>query len=480
RFRWLSETRTSVGAASASHRRSHMAALSTPGWLLALSALAASTPPEQGQRWAVIAVGSKGFWNYRHQADGCHAYKLMLQSGIPASNIILMMQDDVANSKSNPFLGALYNRPGFDTANVYAGCKADYKGDVVTAQLFLDVITGNESAVNGAKVLKSGPGDRVFLNFIDHGGPGIVAFPNGPPLHKIQLAAALKAMKDASMFRELVFYMEACESGSMFEGDVLPDGSSMYAVTAANAKESSWGYYCMPDDHVMGVDMHTCLGDLFSISWMEDSDRGAFAAETVAEQVKLVTRRTNKSHVMQFGDSSIADEPIGRFELDSNVSAVAELPTLVGSAVDVRDIPKHLTYMKWQAQTEVTLKAAAWREHLEVLEAREADELVFKGIISEACRSNDACVQSVGSSKRAIVDGECHKMLVDTVFDFCPSRRSDHEAGGWNAFNMQFSQVLVNLCEMKGELGRSPLELEGIARARCRGSAGGGLPTLVV
>jgi len=158
----------------------------------------------------------------------------------------LMMQDDVANSKSNPFLGALYNRPGNDTTNVYAGCKPDYKGDVVTAQLFLDVITGNESAVNGAKVLKSGPDDRVFLNFIDHGGPGIVAFPNGPPLHKTQLSAALEAMKNRGTFKELVFYMEACESGSMFEGGVLPDGGGMYAVTASNAKESSWATTARP------------------------------------------------------------------------------------------------------------------------------------------------------------------------------------------------------------------------------------------
>lgn len=24
--------------------------------------------------WAVIVAGSNGFWNYRHQADACHAY----------------------------------------------------------------------------------------------------------------------------------------------------------------------------------------------------------------------------------------------------------------------------------------------------------------------------------------------------------------------------------------------------------------------
>merc|ERR1719326_1371841 len=118
----------------------------------------------------------------------------MLQSGIPASNIILMMQDDVANAADNPFPGKLYNRPGSDPPDVYEGCKPDYKGSIVTAKLFLNVITGDESAVNGGRVLRSGPNDRVFLNFIDHGGVGIIAFPNGPMLHKSQLSAALTTM----------------------------------------------------------------------------------------------------------------------------------------------------------------------------------------------------------------------------------------------------------------------------------------------
>jgi glycosylphosphatidylinositol transamidase (GPIT) subunit GPI8 len=27
--------------------------------------------------WAVLVAGSKDFWNYRHQADVCHAYHLL-------------------------------------------------------------------------------------------------------------------------------------------------------------------------------------------------------------------------------------------------------------------------------------------------------------------------------------------------------------------------------------------------------------------
>lgn len=47
---------------------------------------------------------------------------------------------------------------------------------------------------------------------------------------------------------------------------------NVYALTAANASQSSWGTYCNPDDMVDGVHIHSCLGDLFSINWMEDTD----------------------------------------------------------------------------------------------------------------------------------------------------------------------------------------------------------------
>ena len=43
--------------------------------------------------------------------------------------------------------------------------------------------------------------------------------------------------------RDLVIYVEACESGSIFEG-LLSDGLNIYATTASNARESCWGTYC--------------------------------------------------------------------------------------------------------------------------------------------------------------------------------------------------------------------------------------------
>jgi legumain len=40
-----------------------------------LSLVAAS---DINDHWAVLVAGSRGFVNYRHQADVCHAYHLLL------------------------------------------------------------------------------------------------------------------------------------------------------------------------------------------------------------------------------------------------------------------------------------------------------------------------------------------------------------------------------------------------------------------
>lgn len=66
-----------------------------------------------------------------------------------------------------------------------------------------------------------------------------------------------------------VIYIEACESGSVFEG-MMPDDLDIYVTTASNAEESSWGTYCPGMDPPPPPEYITCLGDLYSVAWMED------------------------------------------------------------------------------------------------------------------------------------------------------------------------------------------------------------------
>lgn len=215
--------------------------------ILGLAATSMATGVAETDHWAVLVTGSKGYTNYRHQADVCHAYHIMRKNGIPQEQIILLSYNDVVNAKENPFPGKLFNKPDGD--DVYAGCKIDYEGEACNSHNFVNVLKGNSSGVVGGngKVLKSNENSKVFVYFVDHGAPGFIYFPDieNDKLYADVFNATIYQMYTTKMYKELVIYMEACYSGSMFEG-ILPQDWNVYVMTAANAHEPSRATYCHP------------------------------------------------------------------------------------------------------------------------------------------------------------------------------------------------------------------------------------------
>ncbi|KAL1568969.1 legumain [Salvia divinorum] len=275
---------------------------------------------DNATRWAVLVAGSNGFGNYRHQADVCHAYQILKKGGIKDENIIVFMYDDIAMNDLNPRKGVLINHP--TGADVYAGVPKDYTGEQVTTQNFYAVILGNTSALTGGsgKIVDSKPGDMIFIYYSDHGGPGVLGMPNMPYLYGKDFIDVLKKKHASGTYKEMVIYIEACESGSVFQG-MMPDDLDVYVTTASNAEESSWGTYCPGMDPPPPPEYMTCLGDLYSVAWMEDSESHNLKRETVQQQYDQVKERTSNyniynagSHVMEYGNKSIKSEKLYLFQ----------------------------------------------------------------------------------------------------------------------------------------------------------------------
>ena len=195
--------------------------------LLTASVAAVNTP---SNHWAVIVAGSRSFWNYRHQADAHHAYDVVIKNGIPPENVILFAYDDIADNVSNPIPGSIFNAP--NGKNVYNKEAIDYRGADVTPENFLAALTGEKTTGGNGKVLKSTADSKVFVFFSDHGAPGLIAFPS-TYLYADQLNTAVETMVEKGMFEQLVFYIEACESGSMFPS--LAKNIGVAAMTATDA-----------------------------------------------------------------------------------------------------------------------------------------------------------------------------------------------------------------------------------------------------
>jgi legumain len=281
--------------------------------------------------WAVLVAGSNTYSNYRHQSDVHHAYQIMKKNGIPEEQIILMSYDDIAQNYRNPLKGQIFNHPNGE--NVYFQSDISYSGAQVTTENFLAVLKG-DAATAGGPVLKSDSNSKVFVYFADHGSTGFVCMPTGKYLYADQLQDAIDYMEANNMYDELVFYIEACESGSMFPN--LTDKENVYAMTASNASLSSWASYCGSDAVVNGVSIGSCLGDLFSTNWMEDTEANTPTSETLLTQYNNVKTLTTASPVQIFGDLSIQNEVVAVFEGNDNVTS-----TPVVEADDEWHMSKH-------------------------------------------------------------------------------------------------------------------------------------------
>merc|ERR1712002_611419 len=350
---------------------------------LVISSYGGRVPAAKQNHWALLVAGSNGYYNYRHQADIAHAYQIMRKFGIPEENIVTMMYDDVAMNKENPFQGTLINKPGGQ--DVYQGVVKDYVGKDVTPDNFINILAGNSKAMKGigsGKVITSGPNDHVFVNFADHGAPGLIAFPH-EVLHVAQLNKTIWKMYEDKKYHKMVMYIEACESGSMFN-ETLPSDINVMALTAANGSTSS--YACYYDKS-----RRTYLGDLFSVKWMEDSDVGFVMAESLMDQYHTVRAEVNLSQVCMFGDQEIATHyQVAEFQGSELIMSRPPgqlparkpiLPSVPFDAVPAPDVPLHIARKNFEfAETEEE-KERALREYGKITFMRQFVDSLVENVI---------------------------------------------------------------------------------------------------
>ncbi|CAN6539706.1 unnamed protein product [Malus baccata var. baccata] len=404
-----------------------------------------------GTRWAVLIAGSNGYWNYRHQADICHAYQLLKKGGLKDENIVVFMYDDIAYNEENPRQGVIINSP--HGSDVYEGVPKDYTGEDVTVNNFFAAILGNKTALTGGsgKVVDSGPNDHIFIYYTDHGGPGILGMPTSPYIYANDLIEVLKKKHAAGTYKSLVFYLEACESGSIFEG-LLPEGLNIFATTASNAEESSWGTYCPGEYPSPPPEYDTCLGDLYSVAWMEDSDVHNLRSETLHQQYELVKMRTANdnsgfgSHVMQYGDVGLSKNNLfvymGTNPANDNYTFLGENSLRPSSkAVNQRDADLLHFWHKYRKAPEGSArKIQAQKDFVEAMSHRMHIDQTMKliGKLLFGIEKGPQVLNAVRPAGQPLVDDwDCLKTMVRSFETHC---------GSLSQYGMKHMRSLANIC----------------------------------
>ncbi|CAN1243395.1 Vacuolar-processing enzyme [Linum perenne] len=359
------------------------------------------------------------------QADVCHAYQLLRKGGLKDENIIVFMYDDIADNEENPRPGVVINSPHGE--DVYKGVPKDYTGEDVTVGNFFAAILGNKTALTGGsgKVVDSGPNDHIFIYYTDHGGPGVLGMPTSPYIYADDLIDVLKKKHASGTYKSMVFYLEACESGSIFEG-LLPEGLNIY--------------------------YETCLGDLYSVAWMEDwyvFHLSFMELLTSYLQVKSRTSNDNSpygSHVMQYGDLGLSkdmlDMYMGTNPANDNFSFVEmNAITPPAKAVNQRDADLVHFWDKYRKAPEGSpRKAEAQKQILEAMSHRmhidNSMKLIAKLLFG--IQKGTEVLKTVRSAGQPLVDDwNCLKTLVRTFETHC---------GSLSQYGMKHMRSIANLC----------------------------------
>ncbi|GFY44533.1 legumain [Trichonephila inaurata madagascariensis] len=302
----------------------------------------------------------------------------------------------------------------------------------VTPENFVAILKRNKQALDGigsGKILKSGPNDHIFIYFAGHGAPGLIAFPQGE-LTATKLNETISYMYEKKMFGKMVIYIEAPESGSMFD-DILPRDINVYATTSANGKEDSYACYL---DH----ERDTFQGDYYSVSWLEDSDKEILTQETLNQQFEKVKSKTQKSHVQVFGDLKMGGMHVSEF-LGKIIADPIILPKVEMNLVKSRDVPTEILKKKYKISKSVDEQVIILKKLYKIFNNR----LFLSDKVSEilAAIFHDQKKEFDTKDKHyKLRNFDCYDKIRKHFNEKCFNLSK-------NTYALNFLYILVNLCE---------------------------------
>ncbi|ORY95868.1 peptidase C13 family-domain-containing protein [Syncephalastrum racemosum] len=198
--------------------------------------------------WAVLVCTSRFWFNYRHVANTLSMYRTVKRLGIPDSNIILMLADDVSCNPRNKYPATVYNNAA-RVLDLYGdNVEVDYRGYEVTVENFIRMLTGRVSPdTPRSKRLLSDDRSNIFVYMTGHGGDEFLKFQDAEEISAYDLADSFKQMWEKKRYNEMFFMIDTCQANTMYSKIYSPN---VLACGSSKLGESSYSHHT---DHDLGV-----------------------------------------------------------------------------------------------------------------------------------------------------------------------------------------------------------------------------------
>ncbi|CAD7701930.1 unnamed protein product [Ostreobium quekettii] len=291
--------------------------------------------------WAVLVDASRYWFNYRHAANTLSMYRTVRRLGVPDSNIILMLGDDLACDARNGHPGRVFNNADHSVDLYGDSVEVDYRGYEVTVENFMRVLTGrHDPAVPRSKRLLSDQGSNVLVYITGHGGNEFLKFQDNEELMAQDLADAVAQMHEKGRYREMLFIADTCQASTLFSRF---DSPNILTMASSKKDESSYSHHNDRDVGVSVIDRFTyhtlefleqvdmrssvTLQNLFGI-YRQDLLRSTFTYQSA-----LFSRPLNRVKVTEFLGSVTVTEPTQEVYPLSNKERLLSSPRLTSAQV---------------------------------------------------------------------------------------------------------------------------------------------------
>ncbi|RUS15893.1 peptidase C13 family-domain-containing protein [Endogone sp. FLAS-F59071] len=221
--------------------------------------------------WAVLVCTSRFWFNYRHIANTLSMYRTVKRLGIPDSNIILMLADDVACNPRNKFPATVFNNAARLLDLYGENVEVDYRGYEVTVENFIRMLTGRVSPdTPRSKRLLTDDRSNIFIYMTGHGGNEFLKFQDAEEISAYDLADAFEQMWEKRRYHEMLFMIDTCQANTMYSQIYSPN---ILATGSSEVSESSYSHHTDFDIGVAVIDSYT----YYNLEFLENIDMSSNA-----------------------------------------------------------------------------------------------------------------------------------------------------------------------------------------------------------
>lgn len=255
-----------------------------------LLAPAALVEAEHTSNWAVLVCTSRFWFNYRHLANVLSIYRTVKRLGIPDSQIILMLPDDMACNPRNAFPGTVYSNADRAVDLYGDNIEVDYRGYEVTVENFIRLLTDRvPDEMPRSKRLLTDDRSNILVYMTGHGGNEFLKFQDAEEIGAFDLADAFEQMWEKKRYHEILFMIDTCQANTMFSKLYSPN---IIATGSSKLDQSSYSHHADNDVGVAVIDRYT----YYNLEFLESEVRDTSSKKTVGELFDSYTYEKIHSH----------------------------------------------------------------------------------------------------------------------------------------------------------------------------------------